>query len=456
MASAASPAAPVPAPRTRPPRGTTREAALPDSVVYDMAREHASAATLPIGKLTDGFSVSRELGRGAFSKVYRGVVINSPRKPLGPRLKPGQAVAIKVIRFESFRDAELKRQLAILDQEVGILQRLNSQLPSHPDILVMLGVVKEPARICIVTEILEGGELFDRVVARKSYSEADAATLMRTLVSAVRAMHSVGVIHRDLKPENLVFASPAEDAPVRITDFGLARVDGWPDVHKFLVGTPGYVAPEVLAKRLYTGACDIWALGVILYVLLVGYPPFYAETNRELFEIIKRGQFYFHEEFWGRISVEAKDLVRRMLVVDPAKRLTADQILSHEWIISRAKRPDLPETLSKLREFNAKRKLKGAAMAAMVSARFGFKSRLASLVKSGSGSVSPSPSSGSPGAALTMAQLARIHQAFRGSSGKDGLVTPEDFKRVLADLNVQTSMPVERVFALFDDNGACL
>jgi calcium/calmodulin-dependent protein kinase I len=197
----------------------------------------------------------------------------------------------------------------------------------------MYEVYDEKTKFHMVLELMTGGELFDRIVEKESYNEKEAADVIRPIVDAIRCSiiiiildcHSMGVVHRDLKPENLLYSSPEPDAVVKISDFGLAKVIS-NDLMTTACGTPGYVAPEILTGSGYDFAVDYWSIGVILYVLLCGYPPFYEDSNEKLFELIKSGKIDFPSPHWDNISNGAKDLIRNLLTVDPKKRYTADQI----------------------------------------------------------------------------------------------------------------------------------
>ncbi|XP_053870834.1 calcium/calmodulin-dependent protein kinase type 1B [Malaclemys terrapin pileata] len=180
-------------------------------------------------------------------------------------------------------------------------------------------------------QLVTGGELFDRIVARGHYTERDASRLVRQVLGAVSYLHQLGVVHRDLKPENLLYASPLEDAKIMITDFGLSKLES-DGVMATACGTPGYVAPELLEQKPYGKAVDSWALGVISYILLCGYPPFYDDNDSELFAQILKGEFEFDSPYWDDISDSAKDFIRQLLQRDPETRYTCEQALQHPWI----------------------------------------------------------------------------------------------------------------------------
>merc|ERR1712083_331462 len=221
-------------------------------------------------------------------------------------------------------------------------------------------------------ELVTGGELFDRIVAKGNYTEGDAADLMKTLCDALAYLHEKNIVHRDLKPENLLYSSPADDATIKVADFGLARIVSGKDMMKTACGTPGYVAPEILKNMGYdSGAVDVWSSGVILYILLCGFPPFYEEELPALFDQILHARYDFPSPWWDTICKGAKDLVMKMLEIDPKKRLTAAQVRQHPWVVSclggTVGDNKLPETIDALRKYNASRKLKKAARGIMAA-----------------------------------------------------------------------------------------
>lgn len=182
-------------------------------------------------------------------------------------------------------------------------------------------------------ELLTGGELFDRIVAKGSYSEKEAAEVTRVVAKALKYLHAQGIVHRDLKPENLIYASEKDDALLKITDFGLAKCRQDDGKLSTACGTPGYVAPEVLEGKKYGKEVDLWSLGVILYILLCGFPPFYDESTTGLYRQIKKGQYDFPDPYWTEISNGAKGVVKRLLTVDVAKRATPDDLLKDKWVV---------------------------------------------------------------------------------------------------------------------------
>jgi len=181
-------------------------------------------------------------------------------------------------------------------------------------------------------ELVTGGELFDKIVEKGCYTEKEASILVRKIVSAIDYLHDLDICHRDLKPENLLLASEDQTTEVKIADFGLSKIVNQKVMMQTACGTPGYVAPEVLSATGYDREVDMWSIGVITYILLCGFPPFFGETVPELFEQIMSARFDYPQEYWCDVSQEAKDFINCLLVVDPKKRLTTKQDLEHVWL----------------------------------------------------------------------------------------------------------------------------
>ncbi|GMH48234.1 hypothetical protein TrRE_jg1956 [Triparma retinervis] len=219
---------------------------------------------------------------------------------------------------------------------------------------------------------MAGGELFDRIVAKKFYNELDARDCIRSILSALSYIHHGKIAHRDLKPENLLLATLTNDNDVKIADFGFAKKCSTTNCLKTQCGTPGYVAPEILEGKKYDYAADMWSIGVIMYIIIGGYPPFYEDNQNLLFKKIKRGDYEFHPEFWNDISPEAKDLIGRCITVDPKKRISCADAVSHPWM-GRDKRilsgQDLAKNLQQFKRFNAKRKFKAGVKTVMAHNR---------------------------------------------------------------------------------------
>lgn len=265
----------------------------------------------------DGVSVEDKyefkdlLGTGAFSQV---VLAES-------KDTPGVMHAIKCIDKKALKGKEDS-----LENEIKVLRRLK-----HSNIVQLLETYEDKNKVYLVMELVTGGELFDRIVEKGSYTEKDASDLIRQILEAVDYMHSQGVVHRDLKPENLLYYSPDEESKIMISDFGLSKMED-SGIMATACGTPGYVAPEVLAQKPYGKAVDVWSIGVIAYILLCGYPPFYDESDANLFAQILKGEFEFDSPYWDEISDSAKDFIRHLICVDVERRYTCRQALAHPWI----------------------------------------------------------------------------------------------------------------------------
>jgi serine/threonine protein kinase len=204
------------------------------------------------------------------------------------------------------------------------------------------------------------------IVSKSYYNEKEARDVCEILFKSIGYIHERSIAHRDLKPENLLLLSEDDDSQVKIADFGFAKKCLSPNSLTTQCGTPGYVAPEILEGVAYDTKSDMWSLGVIIYILLGGYPPFIEQNQRELFRKIRRGQYEFHEEYWGSVSADAKDLISKLLTVDPAKRLSAEEALKHKWMVQDGAilaAADLGTNLTELRKYNAKRKFKAAVNA---------------------------------------------------------------------------------------------
>jgi len=244
----------------------------------------------------------------------------------------------------------------------------------HPNCVQLFEMFETPKKIYMVMELLTGGELFDRIVAKGNFSEKEASDLIKDIVGAIAYLHSIGIVHRDLKPENLIYLNQKPDSLIKITDFGLAkyRNANKPDAMTTACGTPGYVAPEVLKNEPYGKAVDMWSIGVILYILLCGFPPFYHESTAALYKQIKKGEFDFPEPYWSEVSDAAKDLIRKLLTVDPKKRFTAEQVLSHPWISGSAASSKSfgPSHNLRLKMLQARRRLRRGVHMIMAANKF--------------------------------------------------------------------------------------
>uniref|UniRef100_A0A9L0RZS2 Calcium/calmodulin-dependent protein kinase type 1B n=1 Tax=Equus caballus TaxID=9796 RepID=A0A9L0RZS2_HORSE len=272
------------------------------------------------------YEIREKLGSGAFSEVV-----------LAQERGSSHLVALKCIPKKALRGKE-----ALVENEIAVLRRV-----SHPNIVALEDVHESPSHLYLAMELVTGGELFDRITERGSYTEKDASHLVGQVLGAVSYLHSLGIVHRDLKPENLLYATPFEDSKIMVSDFGLSKIQAG-NMLGTACGTPGYgdgacgrghasvclrpPAPELLEQKPYGKAVDVWALGVISYILLCGYPPFYDESDPELFSQILRASYEFDSPFWDDISESAKDFIRHLLERDPQKRFTCQQALQHLWI----------------------------------------------------------------------------------------------------------------------------
>ncbi|CAL9697143.1 unnamed protein product [Knipowitschia caucasica] len=267
-------------------------------------------------RVTAKYDIKALIGRGSFSRVVR-VEHKSTRQPY----------AIKIIetRYREGRE--------VCESELCVLRRVR-----HTNIIQLMEVFETAERVYMVMELATGGELFDRIIARGSFTERDATRVLQMVLDGVKYLHTLGITHRDLKPENLLYYHPGADSKIIITDFGLAnsRKKGDECLMKTTCGTPEYIAPEILVRKPYTNAVDMWALGVISYILLSGTMPFEDDNRMRLYRQILKGKYSFTGEPWPSVSNLAKDFVERILTVDPAQRLTAGQALKHPWVVSMA------------------------------------------------------------------------------------------------------------------------
>jgi len=277
------------------------------------------------------------LGIGAFSTVKAGI-----------SKEHGGRVAIKIIDKN-----HVKNKPDMLKNEVEILLTIK-----HPNVINLYDLFDTSEHLYMVMELVTGGELFERIVEREQYSEEDAKEVMRQLLDAIGYIHSKNVVHRDLKPENLLLEDEADDTRIKLTDFGLSRIYDSPFMST-ACGTPGYIAPEILKASGYGPSVDMWSCGVIMYILLCGYPPFYNENDALLFESILSANYRFHTPYWDLVSQEAKDLIKGLLVLDPDQRLTAVTAKEAMWFKKTEENkstPLPPDLREQLRRHNTDRK----------------------------------------------------------------------------------------------------
>jgi len=290
---------------------------------------------------SDSYRIGNTLGKGAYSVVKEGTHKES-----------GNSFAIKIVQKKglSWEDE------AALKDEIQVLRKLN-----HVHIIRLYEVYEEPSHYYLVTEQMQGGELFDRIVKKSYYNEMEARGVCKILFEAMKYCHSKNIAHRDLKPENLLLMTKDNDSDIKIADFGFAKETTSSACLLTQCGTPNYVAPEILEGVPYGTKADMWSLGVITYILLGGYPPFMDKNQKALFSKIRLGQYEFHDRYWANVSTSAKDLISSLLTTDPFKRVSAEQVLDNPWMkrdATQLSRKDLGANLQELKNFNAKRKFR--------------------------------------------------------------------------------------------------
>ncbi|KAI7791948.1 calcium/calmodulin-dependent protein kinase type 1D [Triplophysa rosa] len=281
-----------------------------------MARENGEAGgdcswKKQVEDVKEMFEFKEVLGTGAFSEVV-----------LAEERATGKMFAVKCIPKKALKGKE-----SSIENEIAVLHKIK-----HENIVALEDIYESSNHLYLIMQLVSGGELFDRIVEKGFYTEKDASVLIKQVLDAVNYLHSMGIVHRDLKPENLLYFNPQDGSKIMISDFGLSKMEGTGDVMSTACGTPGYVAPEVLAQKPYSKAVDCWSIGVIAYILLCGYPPFYDENDSKLFEQILKADYEFDSPYWDDISDSAKDFISCLMEKDPAKRYTCEQALRHPWI----------------------------------------------------------------------------------------------------------------------------
>ncbi|KAG4906605.1 hypothetical protein AAZX31_20G036800 [Glycine max] len=336
---------------TNPTTAPTTTSKPPPTVTPPTSKPSKPAAMGPVlGRPMEDvratYTIGKELGRGQFGVTH-----------LCTNKATGQQFACKTI---AKRKLVNKEDIEDVRREVQIMHHLSGQ----PNIVELKGAYEDKQSVHLVMELCAGGELFDRIIAKGHYTERAAASLLRTIMQIIHTFHSMGVIHRDLKPENFLMLNKDENSPVKATDFGLSVFFKEGETFKDIVGSAYYIAPEVL-KRKYGPEVDIWSVGVMLYILLSGVPPFWAESEHGIFNAILRGHVDFTSDPWPSLSSAAKDLVRKMLTTDPKQRLTAQEVLNHPWIKEDGEAPDKPldnAVLNRLKQFRAMNQFKKVAL----------------------------------------------------------------------------------------------
>ncbi len=301
------------------------------------------------GQIETDYTIGEIMGSGAFATVRKVTHKDS-----------GNTRALKIIKKNPKQDSSR------MYLEVDILKKL-----IHPNIMQIFEFYEDKKNFYIITEFCEGGELFDKVVEKGSFKEDEAAAVVKQLISAINYIHLNNIVHRDLKPENILLDTKKNNI-IKIIDWGTARFfdkDKNKKMNK-ISGTPYYIAPEVLFEK-YDEKCDVWSCGVIMYILLCGYPPFNGETDNEILAKIKSGKFTFPDEEWAGLSSDCKDLIKCMLEFDPKKRYSASACLTHNWLTSNNKK-GLDANLTKraltnMKKFHAERKLQQASLTYIVN-----------------------------------------------------------------------------------------
>lgn len=256
---------------------------------------------------------NQELGKGASGRVVKAI-----------RKRDQLEVAVKVIQQESL--SSLSQQHLV--NEVSALKRL-----SHENIIRLYDVYEDKFHFYVVLELIKGGELFDRIAAKTCYNECEARDLCRCILNALNYCHSCNIVHRDLKAENLLMLSHTDNSSVKLCDFGFSGVAKNDTSLSGFMGTPIYMAPEIWVRNgSYGKPIDMWSFGVLSYIILVGYPPFFDTSEKGLEIAISQAAYTFHDEDWSNISSEAKDFIQKLIVVDPSKRMTTTEALKHQWV----------------------------------------------------------------------------------------------------------------------------
>lgn len=297
------------------------------------------------------YQLNQKLNKGTYATVCRGT-----------HRETRTAVAVKII----FRKNLTPEQQACTYEEVSIMSSLY-----HPHIIPLIDFFEEDQCFYLVMELMEGGDLFDRVGKLRKYSEKDGRLLCKRILEAVNYCHLSKVAHNDIKPKNIMLLSQTDDANIKLADFGFAaRITG-PKCLKRQCGTPYYVAPEILRREPYDEGADMWSVGVMVYLLLSGKLPFVGRNFAELSRAIVRGVYDFPDDRWASVSDEARSLVRGLLVMDPARRYDARRALDHDWFRARTDEElethDLGESSKDLRVFNSRMALRGSVMAVMAA-----------------------------------------------------------------------------------------
>ncbi|KAG0447059.1 hypothetical protein HPP92_028506, partial [Vanilla planifolia] len=398
-------------------------------------------------KLSDDYEVVDVLGRGGFSVVRRGVRrLNGSRKH----------VAIKTLKRLGFTPPGMSRGSpgqkpptwkqvsisdALLTNEILVMRKIVEDVSPHPNVIHLYDVYEDMYGVHLVLELCSGGELFDRIVAHERYSEVEAAEVVRQIACGLGALHRANIVHRDLKPENCLFLDSGEHSSLKIMDFGLSSVEDFTDPIVALFGSIDYVSPEALSQRQVTSASDMWSLGVILYILLSGCPPFHATSTTDKQHRILAGDFSFEEHTWKTITSSAKDLISSLLAVEPYRRPTAADLFEASVGRRGLRKTGTHglEVVSRLQSFNDRRKFRAAAIASVWSGKVFLRTKkLRSLLGSHD---------------LTPGEIENLRTHFKRICSNRDNATLNEFEEVLKAINMESLIPLApRVFDLFDNN----
>ncbi|KAG0557046.1 hypothetical protein KC19_11G098700 [Ceratodon purpureus] len=388
--------------------------------------------------LGEDYHVGPVLGTGGFAVVR-----------MGMRREDNLQVAIKTLPkcgygrpgdggLEGFKMSQAE---ALVKNEVLVMMRIVDMVSPHPNVIHLIDVYDDEYAVHLVLELCKGGELFDRIVQQRRYSERDAAGVVRQIAAGLAALHHAQVVHRDMKPENCLFVHPHADSPLKIMDFGLSFIHNVTNPVVGIFGSIDYVAPEQLNFSGAMPANDMWSLGVILFILLCGYPPFRAKTSREKQMRILTGVYTMDEVSWRGISVEAKELMNRLLTVDPSARPSASEVLSHPWVSGDTASRELihEDVFMRFQAFNARRKFRATVYASIVRTKFQLRTKyLKELIGD---------------RVLTESELEDLRVNFIHYSSNGQTATLEEFQKVLCSMKLQGFVPLApRIFKLFDYN----
>eukprot|EP01066_Platyproteum_vivax_P002571 Platyproteum_vivax@DN1314_c0_g1_i1.p1 len=382
---------------------STNSAVGPPTTVKPDGFSRANFILQNTGILQNCFDIEvKKLGQGTYGSVCKAV----DRQTRAVR-------AVKTISKQQVKNVERFRQ------EIAIMKIMD-----HPNIIKLYETFEDQRNIYLVMELCTGGELFDRIIDEGHFTEKDAAQLVKQILAAVYYCHQNNVMHRDLKPENFLFLTKEPDSPLKIIDFGLSCRFTPGQIMSTKAGTPYYVAPQVLAGK-YDESCDLWSAGVIMYILLCGYPPFYGETDADVLSKVRLGTYTFNQPDWRHVSDDAKDLIRKLLKMQPKDRLTAAQALQHPWIQSLAANSSnvslKGNIMDNLKSFQAQNKLKKAALTVIAQQLDDkqikdLKDMFMTLDKDGNGSLT-------------------IQEIKDGLSSLPGVQLPADLAHILAEVD---------------------